>query len=173
MIVGVAAALAMALAVGTAGTPVKTSAARDSVTILGTSAASLDPAVQADAGSAQVVAQLFESLTDVDSSQHVQPALAGSWETQNGGKRVVFHLRSGLTFSDGSPLTAADVVKSWMRVLAPAKPSQLAPLLDSVVGAQAYREGKGPASAVGLKAVNDTDVQVDLSIASIDFPAIV
>jgi ABC-type oligopeptide transport system substrate-binding subunit len=173
MIVGVAAALAMALAVGSASSPVKTSAARDSVTILGASAASLDPAVQADAGSAQVVAQLFESLTDVDSSQHVQPALAGSWETQNGGKRVVFHLRSGLTFSDGSPLTAADVVKSWMRVLSPSKPSQLASLLDSVVGARAYREGKGAASAVGLKAVNDTDVQVDLSIATIDFPAIV
>jgi ABC-type oligopeptide transport system substrate-binding subunit len=174
LIVGVAAALALALAGGTAWYPVKTSAAHDSVTILvGATAASLDPAVQADAGSAQVVAQLFESLTDVDSNQHVQPALAGSWDTQNNGKRVVFHLRSGLTFSDGSPLTATDVVKSWMRVLLPSNPSQLAPLLDSVVGARAYREGKGPASAVGLKAVNDTDVQVDLSIATIDFPAIV
>lgn len=173
MIVGLAAFLAVAMGAGSAWQPMKTSAARSSVTILGASADSLDPAVQADAGSAQVVSQLFDSLTAVDSNQNVQPALAGSWETQNGGKRVVFHLRSGLEFSNGSAIMADDVVKSWMRVLAPAKPSQLAPLLDGVVGARAYREGTGPASAVGIHAVGSGDVQVDLSYASADFPAIV
>jgi ABC-type transport system substrate-binding protein len=142
------------------------------VTILGSSATDIDPAVQADAGSAQVVSQLFDSLTAVDAAQKVQPALAGSWETQNSGKRIVFHLRAGLEFSDGSALTADSVVKSWMRVLAPAKPSQLAPLLDGVVGARSYREGAGPASAVGIHAVGSGDIQVDLTIASADFPAI-
>jgi oligopeptide transport system substrate-binding protein len=173
MIVGLAAFLAVAMGAGSAWQPMKTSAARSSVTILGSSAASLDPAVQADAGSAQVVSQLFESLTAVDSAQNVQPALAGSWETQSGGKRIVFHLRPSLEFSDGSALTANSVVSSWMRVLAPAKPSQLAPLLDGVVGARAYREGTGPQSAVGIHAVGTGDVQVDLTIPSAEFPAIV
>jgi ABC-type oligopeptide transport system substrate-binding subunit len=171
--VGLAAFLALALGAGSAWHPVKTSAARDSVTILGSAADSLDPAVQADAGSAQVVSQLFDSLTAVDSAQNVQPALAGSWETQNSGRRIIFHLRTGLEFSDGSALTADSVVKSWMRVLSPAKPSQLAPLLDDVVGARAYREGTGPASAVGIHAAGSGDVQVDLSIPSAEFPAIV
>jgi ABC-type transport system substrate-binding protein len=153
--------------------PSAAAAARDSVTIfVGGKPSSLDPAVQSDAGSAQVVSQLFESLTAVDSAEHVQPALASSWETQNGGKRVVFHLRSGLTFSEGSALKAGDVVASWMRVLAPAHPSQLASLLDSVSGARAYREGSGPASAVGLRAPDDATVEVDLSSAAVDFPAI-
>lgn len=152
--------------------PSVATAARNSVTILGSSATSLDPAVQSDAGSAQVVSQLFESLTAVDSSQHVQPALAASWETQNDGKRVVFHLRPSLTFSDGSPLAASDVVKSWMRILSPANPSQLASLLDDVVGARALREGAGQASAVGISAPNDSDVQVDLINPASDFPAI-
>ncbi|MGD0249235.1 MAG: ABC transporter substrate-binding protein, partial [Candidatus Limnocylindrales bacterium] len=173
LVVGIAAVLAMALGVGAAWHPVRTDAARSSVTILGPKAASLDPAAQMDAGSAQVTAQLFESLTAVDSAQHVQPALAASWETQNDGKRVVFHLRSGLTFSDGTALTAGDVVASWMRVLAPASPSQLASLLDAVTGARAYREGSGPASAVGIHASGDGDVQVDLASGAIDFPAIV
>ncbi|HEX7491846.1 MAG TPA: peptide ABC transporter substrate-binding protein [Candidatus Limnocylindrales bacterium] len=173
LIVGLALLLATALGAGSAWHPVATSAARDSVTILGASADSLDPAVQWDTGSAQVVSQLFDSLTAVDSAQNVQPALAGSWETQNGGKRIVFHLRSGLEFSDGSALTADSVVNSWMRVLAPAKPSPLAPLLDGVVGARAYREGAGPKSAVGIHAVGTGDVQVDLSIPSAEFPAIV
>jgi oligopeptide transport system substrate-binding protein len=172
LIVAVAAILTVALVALTAWHPIRTSAAGDSVTILGASAISLDPAVQIDLGSAQVVAQLFDSLTAVDSDQRVQPALAGSWENQNGGKRIVFHLRSGLTFSDGSPLKASAVVFSWMRVLSPTKPSPLAPLLDSVVGARAYREGSGNSSSVGIRAVGDGDVQVDLTIPSVEFPAI-
>lgn len=173
LIVSAAALLTIGLVAAAAWHPSAAVAARDSVTIfVGGTPSSLDPAVQSDAGSAQVVSQLFESLTAVDSAQHVQPALAASWETQNGGKRVVFHLRSGLTFSDGSTLKAGDVVASWMRVLAPAHPSQLASLLDAIGGARAYREGSGPASAVGIRANGDATVEVDLSSAAVDFPAI-
>jgi oligopeptide transport system substrate-binding protein len=166
------AVLAVVVIVGMAWHPSTAVAARNSVTILGPSAASLDPAVQSDAGSAEVVSQLFESLTAVDSNQHLQPALAANWEIQAGGKRVVFHLRTGLTFSDGTTLAAGDVVKSWMRVLAPANQSQLASLLDDVVGARAYREGSGPSSAVGISAPSATQVQVDLANPAADFPAI-
>ncbi|MGA3056565.1 MAG: peptide ABC transporter substrate-binding protein [Candidatus Limnocylindrales bacterium] len=167
------AALALILGVGVAWHPAVAASARNSVTILGPAADSLDPAVQSDAGSAQVVSQLFESLTAVDSKQHVQPALASSWETQDGGKRVVFHLRPGLTFSDGTALTASDVVKSWMRVLDPAHPSPLASLIDGIVGARAYREGSGPLASVGIHSSGSTDVQVDLTNPAADFPAIV
>jgi ABC-type transport system substrate-binding protein len=172
-VVGIAFLLTVAIGAVAAWHPLMTVAAHNSVTILGPSATSLDPAVQADAGSAQVVSQLFESLTYVDSAATVQPALAASWDIQSGGTRVVFHLRPGLTFSDGSALKAGDVVTSWMRVLAPAKPSQLASLLDGVAGAKAYREGTGPASSVGIRATSDTDVEVDMSSAAADFPAIV
>ncbi len=171
-VLGAAVALAAILGVGTAWHPAPIAAARNSVTILGASAASLDPAAQSDAGSAQVVSQLFESLTAVDSNQHVQPALASSWEAQSGGKRVIFHLRPGLTFSDGTALTASDVVKSWMRVLAPANSSQLAALLDDVAGARSYREGRGSASSVGISAPSSGEVQVDLVDPAADFPAI-
>ena len=173
LIVGTALLLTVAMGGGAAWHPLMGAAGRDSVTIYGPSAASLDPAVQSDAGSAQVVSQLFESLTAIDSTARVQPALAGSWDIESGGKRVVFHLRSGLTFSDGSALKASDVVASWMRVLSPAKPSQLASLLDGVTGAKAYRDGTGPQSAVGIRAKTDTDVEVDMSSAASDFPAIV
>ncbi len=168
-----AAGIALTVVVASGWHPSGAAAARTSATILGPTASSLDPAVQSDAGSAQVVSQLFESLTAVDSAEHVQPALAASWETANGGKQVVFHLRSGLKFSDGSSLTAKDVVNSWMRLLGPAHPSQLASLLDGVVGAKAYRQGKGAASGVGIKAPNDTQVQVTLTSPEADFPAIV
>jgi len=168
----VATVLVAVVAVGAAWRPFVADAARDSLTILGASAASLDPAVQSDAGSAQVVTQVFESLTAIDTSLHVQPALAASWETQDGGKKVVFHLRSNLTFSNGAPLTASDVVSSWTRVLNPKAPSQLASLLDDVVGARAYREGQGQASAVGIKAVGSGDVEVALVSPAADFASI-
>jgi oligopeptide transport system substrate-binding protein len=143
-----------------------------SVTILGYEAASLDPAVQSDAGSAQVVSQLFEALTAIDAAGRVQPALAERWSTSADGLQLTFQLRPDLRFSDGSPLTASDVVYSWMRVLAPAHPSQLASLLDDVVGARAYREGTGPKSAVGLSAPSSDQVVVDLARPDSDFPAI-
>ncbi|MFI5258156.1 MAG: peptide ABC transporter substrate-binding protein [Candidatus Limnocylindrales bacterium] len=172
LVVGAAVGLAVVVAAMAAWHPMATNAARTSVTILGASAASLDPAVQSDAGSAQVVSQVFESLTAIDVSGRVQPALAASWTSSNGGKIVVFHLRTGLTFSDGTPLGAADVVSSWMRVLNPSQPSQLASLLDGVVGASAYREGSGQASGVGIKAIGSTDVEVDLVSPDADFPSI-
>jgi oligopeptide transport system substrate-binding protein len=181
LVVVAAAALALVLAIsggvyltgnGSATTPVAAGSSTGSVTILGPKAASLDPAVQSDAGSAEVVAQFFESLTAIDSAGHVQPALADTWQTSSGGKRLVFHLRAGLTFSDGTALAASDVVNSWLRVLDPANRSQLASLLDDVVGARAYREGGGSRSAVGLAAIGADQVAIDLANPASDFPAI-
>jgi ABC-type transport system substrate-binding protein len=173
LVAGSALLVVLALATVAAWHPLMSAASRDNVTVYGPAATSLDPAIQSDAGSAQVVMQLFESLTSIDSSAQVRPALASSWDSANGGKQIVFHLRPGLKFSDGSPLKAGDVVNSWLRVLSPTHPSQLASLLDGVTGARAYRDGSGPKSAVGLRAANDTDVEVDMSSAASDFPAIV
>jgi oligopeptide transport system substrate-binding protein len=86
---------------------------------------------------------------------------------------VVFHLRPGLTFSDGTPLSAQDVVGSWLRLLDPARPSPLVALLIDVAGAREYlsRQSSDPGS-VGIRA-NGADVEVDLERPGADFPAIV
>ncbi len=172
----IAAAIAVFLGVAivavSAFQPPNLRAARSDVRVAMGAATSLDPAIQSDAASAQIDAQLFESLTAVDASQQIQPALASSWETLDGGRRMVFHLRPNLMFSDGSPLAAKDVVASWMRVLAMARQGGLASLLDGVVGAEAYAKGSGPATAVGLSAPDTTTVQVDLSSPASDFAAI-
>ena len=52
-------------------------------------------------------------------SGQLEPDLAEAWEIKDGGRTIVFHLRAGLVFSDGTPLTSADVVKSNPWVLAP------------------------------------------------------
>src|SRR4051794_27514681 len=45
------------------------------------------------------------------------PELATSWDTSNDGLTWTFHMRSGLKWSDGKPLTAADVAYTFTRVL--------------------------------------------------------
>jgi len=146
-------------------------AAADEVRVLAGEPSTLDPARVGDAGSAAVVAQLYEGLTALDGSLVARPALARSWDVLDGGRRVVFHLRDGLTFSDGTPLTSDDVVRSWLRLLDPADPSPLVSLLSDVEGALPYARGEivDPA-AVGFRALgNDVEVRLDrpADIASI------
>jgi oligopeptide transport system substrate-binding protein len=131
----------------------------------------LDPAAAGDAGSAALIGQIFEGLTTVDPDLVVRPALAESWRYADGGRTAVFTLREGLAFSDGSPLTADDVRRSWLRVLDPASPSPLASLLDEVEGAAAYSRGRGPAEAVGLEADGRT-LTVRFTRPATDFAAV-
>lgn len=109
--------------------------------------ATLDPAAAGDAGSAAVIAQVFESLTAIDPSQTLRPALAERWELRDEGRTIVFTLRDGLRFSDGTELGAADVRRSWLRVIDPAAPSPLASLLYDVIGARDYATGQGASTA--------------------------
>ena len=130
--------------------PAGVAAARpDSVNILIGAATTLDPAAQGDIGSAAISAQLFEGLTGFDAQLKVRPALAASWDLLDGGRRIVFHLRPDLTFSDGSPLTGEDVVRSWMRIVDPDAPSPLLSLIGDVEGALAYARGDNPRPGVG------------------------
>jgi len=154
--------------------PMGAAAARpDDVRILAGEPQSFDPAAAGDSTTAAVVAQLYETLTTYDATLTLQPALAASWEVAEDGRSAVFHLRPDLTFSDGSPLTAADVVGSWLRIIDPRAPSPLAALMIDVKGARAHIAGsETDPAAVGLRA-NGNDVEVELDRPGADFPAIV
>jgi oligopeptide transport system substrate-binding protein len=165
-----AAAVGLAATIGR-GSPTSRGASNE-VRILTGAPNTLDPAAQGDVGSAAISAQLFESLTAVDPSLALQPALAASWDVLDDGRRIVFHLRAGLTFSDGSPLSGEDVVGSWLRLIDHRAPSPLASLMLDVKGAGDYLAGTADAADVGLKA-NGNDVEVDLARPAADFPTIV
>jgi oligopeptide transport system substrate-binding protein len=146
----------------------------DQVTILAGSPASIDPAKHGDLGSAAFVSQLYETLTAVDPSLAIQPALAESWTIDKDGRRVTFALRPGLTFSDGTPLTADDVVRSWRRLFQPGEPSPLASLIADVKGARGLLTGLSTdTSTLGVRAEDDRTVVVELERGGGDLPAIV
>ena len=67
-------------------------------------------------------------------TQKVEPELAQGWNVSSDGKTLTFTLRSGLEFSDGSSLTARDVVWSLRRVLLPATAAPVAEEFVSPAG---------------------------------------
>jgi ABC-type oligopeptide transport system substrate-binding subunit len=120
-----------------------------------------DPAKAGETSSVGVIAQVFETLTAFDAQNRVQPALARSWSVSDDGRQIIFELRPDLRYSDGSPITAQDVVESWFRVLEPANPSPLVSILADVAGANEYLAGTASREEVGLRA-EGSSVIVDL-----------
>lgn len=164
----------LAAACSPSADPAAAADGRDTVRILGGEPASIDPARHGDLGSASFIGQVFETLTAVDPSLTVRPALAESWSVEDDGRRVVFTLRPGLVFSDGSPLTAADVVRSWRRVVDPGAPSPLASLIADVEGVRDLLSGRATdPAALGVRADGDRTVVVDLVRGGGDLPSIV
>lgn len=174
MLAGLVATLVLAAGIGAAPTAAPVAAVdRNEVRIFTGEPGTFDPAAAGDATTAAVVAQLYETLTTYDTSLALQPALAASWDVAADGRSVVFHLRPDLRFSDGSRLTAEDVVGSWLRIIDPDAPAPLAALMLDVKGARDHitRRETDP-SKVGLRA-EGTDVHVELEGPGSDFPAIV
>ncbi len=64
--------------------------------------------------------QIFDRLVRLSADgQSIEPELAKSWQYSSDGKSITFALQSGITFSDGSPLTADDVAFSLNRAFDP------------------------------------------------------
>src|SRR5580658_10194249 len=75
----------------------------------------LDPANPIIAGDIYTLDKIFEPLFITNPKGELTPWLASSYKLSNGNKTVTFPLRPGVKFSNGKPLTAADVVFSINR----------------------------------------------------------
>jgi peptide/nickel transport system substrate-binding protein len=82
----------------------------------------LDPRYSTDAQSAHIDALLFNSLVTRDEQMNFHGDLAESWETPD-PVTYIFHLRRGVRFHDGRPLTSADVKATFDFILNPANQS--------------------------------------------------
>ena len=92
----------------------------------------LGPFGAADNGTIWTIMMIYDQLVEYQpGTLDPQPGLAQSWELQNGGKTIVFHLRNA-KFSDGSPVTADDVVFSLNRFKDP-KVNTLLPFLATTI----------------------------------------
>ena len=77
----------------------------------------LDPHKTSAYFSFEVLENVFDTLVEPDADLQMRPALARSWEVSPDQLTWTFRLRPGVTFHDGSPLTADDVVFSYRRII--------------------------------------------------------
>ena len=130
---------------------------------LGTEPPSLDWSLATDHVSFNVISNLMVGLTEFDKDLKPAPVIAKSWDFQDGGKKIVFHLRDDVQWSDGKKVRAQDFEYSWKRLLNPKTASQYAYILFDVANAQEYNEGKvKEASSVGVQAPDDQTLIVTL-----------
>jgi len=83
----------------------------------------------------ELLPQIASALVQFDEKLNVVPDLAEKWDVSSDGLTYTFHLRSGLKFSDGSPLTAADCVYTFNRTQDPKLASPHANKLKTITKA--------------------------------------
>lgn len=122
----------------------------------------LDPAMTTALAENNTELQLFEGMTRLDEHDVPQPALAASWDISPDGKTYTFHLRDGITWSDGTPITAQEVEYSWKRVVDPDVASENAYMMFCIDKAEEYFKKKATVDEVGVTALDDRTLQVRL-----------
>ncbi len=158
-------------AAGEAGAPAIRGAASGTLRrARGGNLTTLDPHRPISSADMEIAADLFVGLTAVDARGAIVPGCAQRWSVSPDGLRYEFLLRPGLRWSDGQPLTAADFVGSFRRMLEPATAALLGNRFDAIRGARALRTGAGPPEALGLAAPGPQRVVVELDRPDTDFP---
>lgn len=130
----------------------------------GSEPASLDPhKVESDV-EFNIISDLFEGLVSVSPAGEIQPRLAEKWENKE-NTVWTFHLRPGITWSDGTAITAQDIVWSWQRLVSPltASPYSSYPGNMHIVNAKEIAEGKKAPETLGVKAVDYATLEVTLT----------
>ncbi|HYH27147.1 MAG TPA: ABC transporter substrate-binding protein, partial [Actinomycetota bacterium] len=136
-------------------------------------AGTLDPRELDSPESVLLASQLFDGLVSYEpGTGAVTPAVAQSWDVLDGASRFVFHLRQGLTFHDGTPVTAQSFVDGWTRLADPGTPSPYAFLLESVRGFREFHTTLEAPSLSGLIAIDELTLEVTLIRSWHDFVAV-
>src|SRR6185437_1145659 len=136
----------------------------DLVIINGAEPESLDPGILTGEADGRIALELFAGLMRYEPTNATPvPDLAEGWDLSPDRKVYTFHLRPHLAWSTGEPITAGDVVYSWLRVLAPRTAAEYAGQLFYLKNGEEFNTGRitDPAQ-VGVRAVNARTLRVEL-----------
>ena len=125
---------------------------------IGQPLSNVSPVTMGDPNTPPVVMQVCEYLTWVNDDLSLRPVLAESWKPDPSAKVWTFNLRKGVTFNDGSPFGADDVVATYET------------LLDPKSGSSALSAFKGILSPGGTEKIDDSTVAFHLDKPFVDFP---
>ncbi len=108
---------------------------------------------------------LFEGLTRIDENGKAILSGAKSVDISPNGLRYTFSLRDN-KWSDGSPVTAFQYEAAWKEALSPISACSRAHLLYVLKNGEDAKKGKSPLSSVGVKAVDEKTLAVELAYPS-------
>ena len=127
--------------------------------ILGDEPPQLDATRSTDQISFFILGHVTEGLIRYDAKNNLVPGVAERWDIRADG--ATFWLRDNAQWSDGKPVTAHDFVFAWQTVVDPATASQYAFITYSVKNAEAINTGKMSRDKLGVRAVNDHQLEVE------------
>ncbi len=132
--------------------------------------AETEPGVYETTEEHEVLANAYETLVTTDAQGNLAPLLAERWALEDDARVVRLHLRPGVVFSDGSPLTAASVRASLERSIRLSRDAM--PTAFAVMqGAAEFAEGRAPAVA-GLTARSERELEIRLVDSVPIFPSL-
>jgi peptide/nickel transport system substrate-binding protein len=104
------------------------------------------------------VDMIYSGLTRLTPNMVPEPELCTAWEGSEGARRFTFRLRPGVTWHDGTPFTAEDVIATFRAILEPRTGSPARPVVNMISD---------------ITAPDPLTVVFDLSSANADFPVAV
>jgi len=127
----------------------------------GTEPQTLDPALMTGTPEFRLFMALYEGLVVTNpKTGKAEPGLAESWVVSDDMKTYTFKLRKAL-WSDGTPITAQDVVDSWLRILDPKTKAEYSVALTAdIAGAKAFFRGEGSREGVKIRATDSQTFEV-------------
>jgi len=124
---------------------------------------SLDPRKHTDPVTKALSFMLYEGLTRLEPDGTLSMAVAEQVDISKDKKSYTFHLKKKCMWSDGTALTAHDFEASWKNLLHPNFPSRSASLLFAIKNAERAKQGQCSLEQIGVKAINDTQLYVELT----------
>ncbi|MFN8662389.1 MAG: ABC transporter substrate-binding protein [Thermomicrobiales bacterium] len=139
----------------------------------------VDPQKSSTTPEIDILQLVYEGLTRLDTNQETVPGAAESWAYNDDATQITFHLRPDLTYSDGSPLTAENFRYAVERTCDPTTAGEYQYLLFEITGCMdlaglaadadgnpkefTTAEHDAATAALGVKAIDDLTLQIDLT----------
>ncbi|MDP8052022.1 peptide ABC transporter substrate-binding protein [Pasteurella atlantica] len=131
----------------------------------------VDPIFTTSAKDTAPLRDLLTGLMIFNKKGDVINGVAEDWQTED-GKTWIFHLKNEARWSNKAPVTAQDFVASWQRLASNQNNSPLADYLIymGIKNAQAVTSGKKFATELGVMAINEKTLKIELNRTNFQLP---
>ncbi|WP_313020108.1 peptide ABC transporter substrate-binding protein [Macrococcoides bohemicum] len=124
---------------------------------------SMDSSLATDQVSFDTFNQVMEGLYTLDKDDKAVPGVAeGDPEKSKDGKTWTIKLREDAKWSNGDPVTAKDFEYAWKRTMDPKTGAEYAYIMADLKNANKIMEGKAKPDELGVKAIDDKTLEIQL-----------